>query len=50
MILYATKGDWTFEGWAFLERGDYSIYTFMEIDVSPFILYLSTFDFLFVVF
>ena len=32
----------------FLERGDYSTYTFMEICVRPFILHLSTFDFLFV--
>ena len=51
MALYATKGGWTFQGGAFfLERGDYSTYTFLEIYVWPFILHLNTFDFLFVVF
>ena len=30
MALYATKGVELFKGGLFLERGDYSIYTFME--------------------
>ena len=33
MTLYATKGVELFKGGLFLERGDYSTYTFMEIYV-----------------
>ena len=33
MALYATKGVELFKGRLFLERGDYSTYTFMEIYV-----------------
>ena len=33
MALYATKGVELFKGGLFLERGDYSTYTFMEIYV-----------------
>ena len=44
------RGVELFMGGLFLERGDYTTYTFMEIYVGPFILHLSTFDFLFVVF
>ena len=42
------RGVELFKGGLFLERRDYSTYTFMEIYVWPFILPLSTFDFLFV--
>ena len=44
------RGVELFKGGLSLKRGDCSIYTFMEIYVSPFILHLSTFYFLFVVF